>query len=162
VVIGCFLNAKALVNYLLKRRGDIALLCAGTEGDVSEEDVCYAGAICRELAASGLELTAPAQEAARLWRRAARRGLEKFLAQSRGGAPLVKLGLEGDIRFCAQRDIFSLVPRLVSRGAGRSKPHSAEDGASSRAAGGGAGSDSRNDDVMRDGFRFVPAQRSTR
>jgi len=154
VVIGCFLNAKALVKYLLKQRGDTSLLCAGTEGDVSEEDVSCAGAICCELAANGLELTAPAQEAARLWSRAARRGLGTFLAQSRGGVPLVKLGLERDIRFCAQRDVFSLVPRLANRGTGLSKPRSAEDNVSSRRA----GSDLRNAVLRREGFRIVPAQ----
>ena len=38
---------------------------------------------------------------------------QKFLARSRGGVPLVKIGLERDIRFCARRDRFDVVPRVV-------------------------------------------------
>jgi phosphosulfolactate phosphohydrolase-like enzyme len=52
-----------------------------------------------------------------VWR-AARRSLAKFLACSRGGVPLVKIGLGRDIRFCARRNRFDLVPRVVGHTGG--------------------------------------------
>ena len=113
VVIGCFLNLSAVAGYLSAGRGDVALLCAGTEGEVSAEDVAFAGALACEIAGKGITLTESAQEAARVWR-AARRSLTKFLARSRGGVPLVKIGLGRDIRFCARRNRFDVVPRVVS------------------------------------------------
>jgi 2-phosphosulfolactate phosphatase len=112
VVIGCFLNASAVAAYLSAGRGDIALLCAGTEGEVSTEDVAFAGALACKIAGNGIALTESAQEAAQVWR-VARRSLAKFLARSRGGVPLVKIGLERDIRFCARRNRFDVVPRVA-------------------------------------------------
>ncbi len=112
VVIGCFLNLSAVAEFLAAARGDVGLLCAGTEGEVSAEDVAFAGALAGEIARNGLALTESAQEAVRVWR-AARRSLMKFLAGSRGGVPLVKIGLGRDIRFCARRDRFDVVPRVV-------------------------------------------------
>ncbi|MGD1000483.1 MAG: 2-phosphosulfolactate phosphatase [Candidatus Brocadiia bacterium] len=117
VVIGCFLNLSAVAEYLAVGRGDVALLCAGTEGEVSAEDVAFAGALAEEIAGNRLALTESAQEAVRVWR-AARRSLTKFLAGSRGGVPLVKIGLGRDIRFCARRNRFDVVPRVVGRGQG--------------------------------------------
>jgi len=117
VVIGCFLNLSAVAEYLSAGRGDVALLCAGTEGEVSAEDVAFAGALAGEIAGNGIALTESAQEAVRVWR-AARRSLTKFLAGSRGGVPLVKIGLGRDIRFCARRNRFDVVPRVVGRGQG--------------------------------------------
>ena len=117
VVIGCFLNLSAVAAYLAAGRGDIALLCAGTEGEVSAEDVAFAGALACEIAGNGIVLTESAQEAVQVWR-AARRSLAKFLARSRGGVPLVKIGLERDIRFCARRNRFDVVPRVVGRAQG--------------------------------------------
>ncbi len=112
VVIGCFLNLSAVAAHLAAGRGDVALLCSGTEGEVSAEDVAFAGALACELAGHGLALTDSALEAVQVWR-AARRSLIKFLARSRGGVPLVKIGLERDILFCARRNRFGLVPRVA-------------------------------------------------
>jgi 2-phosphosulfolactate phosphatase len=117
VLVGCFLNLSAVAAYLAAGPGDVALLCAGTEGEVSAEDVAFAGALAGEIAGNGIALADSAQEAAQVWR-TARRSLAKFLARSRGGVPLVKIGLERDIRFCARRNRFDLVPRVVSRANG--------------------------------------------
>ena len=117
VVIGCFLNGSAVAAYLSAGHGNVALLCAGTEGEVSAEDVAFAGALACEIAGNGVALTEPAQEAVRVWR-AARRSLTKFLARSAGGVPLVKIGLERDIRFCARRNRFDVVPRVVGHAQG--------------------------------------------
>jgi 2-phosphosulfolactate phosphatase len=117
VIIGCFLNLSAVAARLSAARGDVALLCAGTEGEVSAEDVAFAGALACEIAENGIALTESAQQAVPVWR-AARRSLTRFLAASRGGRPLVEIGLERDIRFCARRNRFDLVPRVVGRADG--------------------------------------------
>jgi 2-phosphosulfolactate phosphatase len=112
VIIGCFLNLTAVAAYLSAGHGDVALLCSGTEGEVSADDVAFAGALACELARDGLALADSAEEAVQVWR-TARRSLSKFLARSRGGVPLVKIGLERDILFCARRDRFDIVPRVL-------------------------------------------------
>ena len=114
VVLGCFLNLSVVTTYLLDRRGDAALLCAGTEGDVSCDDLACAGAMAEKLSAHGIALADASPEAIHVWR-AARKSLRKFLTESRGGAPLARAGLERDIAFCTRRDRFNVVPRLVER-----------------------------------------------
>jgi 2-phosphosulfolactate phosphatase len=114
VFIGCFLNLSAVARRLAAGRGDAALLCAGTEGEVSAEDVAFAGALALEIEKDGIEMTESAVEAARVWRKS-RRSLRKFLAESRGGVPLVKIGLGRDTVFCAQRDRFEAVPRVAEK-----------------------------------------------
>jgi len=112
VVMGCFFNLSAVARYLSDVRGEIVLLCAGTEGRLSEDDVACAGAIAEKN--GGLRMTARAEEAIRVWRRA-RRSLKRFLLESEGGVPLVRVGLERDARDCARRDRFGVVPRVTDR-----------------------------------------------
>ena len=114
VILGSFLNLSAASDYLASARGDVVCLCAGTEGQRSDDDVACAGAIIEKLSKRSVRLTSTAEEALRTWRRA-RRSLRKFLLQSAGGVPLVQVGLQRDVCDCARRDRFSVVPRVVGR-----------------------------------------------
>ena len=113
VILGCFLNLASVSNYLRRARGDIALLCAGTEGDLSDDDIACAGAIVEKLSEAKRTLTPTAEEALHTWRRA-RRSLKQFLLASRGGLPLVQAGLGQDILDCAHRSRFDAIPRVAA------------------------------------------------
>ncbi|HUE73005.1 MAG TPA: 2-phosphosulfolactate phosphatase [Pirellulaceae bacterium] len=98
----------------------VAIVCAGTDGEVTREDTLLAGAIVDDLAAhSGLKLSLndQAEIAADAWRscRADLGGhdpLGRALRHSRGGRNLIEIGLENDIAIAAEIDKFDLVPVL--------------------------------------------------
>ena len=115
ILIGCFLNLGALAGALARTRGEIVLLCAGTEGYVSADDMACAGAIAERI--EGAALSPQAQEAVRTWQRA-RRAIRKFLLASEGGVPLVRIGLGQDVIDCSRRDRFPLAPRVIERSHG--------------------------------------------
>jgi 2-phosphosulfolactate phosphatase len=113
VLIAALLNAEAVARELAA--GDvqrIVIVCAGEGGGTSVciEDVFCAGAIVhRTLAMTSLDLDDGARIALRLYR-SFDDSLEAFLAGEHGPA-LRDLGLAGDVAYCAQADVFSIVPR---------------------------------------------------
>lgn len=126
VVVAAFVNASAVVRRLLDRE-HVHILCAGTRGKLSEDDILLAGLLVERLQRQGgmvYQQNAQAITARELW-------LNSFvLPQALGAEPLVPerlaqelrktlgarnviaLGLDGDIAAAAQMDRFDLVPRL--------------------------------------------------
>jgi 2-phosphosulfolactate phosphatase len=90
----------------------VHLVCAGTEGAVSWEDVLLAGSLFRALSCFGERVTPAGNDAALLAREAAPRALT-HLAQAlrlgQGGRNVSALGLEADIDAAARIDRFSIV-----------------------------------------------------
>ncbi|MFM9058279.1 MAG: 2-phosphosulfolactate phosphatase [Planctomycetaceae bacterium] len=114
------------------------LVCAGTDGVVTAEDVLAAGAIldaaARDPAAGEDDLDPVARAAREAFRRLAaeHRGdlpaaIGRDFATSRGGSNLVALGMEADLGRCARIDAIDLVPRL-DRGSGELRPVAAGPG----------------------------------
>ena len=132
VLVGAFVNASAVARALLQEER-VHLLCAGTEGQITREDVLFAGRVansllrelpgikpeqndpCRlarecyqnVLSADDIELSADANS--RFEEIAA---LSHELRHSRGGQNLIDVGLEHDIAVAAQVDRFAIVPEL--------------------------------------------------
>jgi 2-phosphosulfolactate phosphatase len=140
VLIGAFVNHSAICRELADE-ADFALLCAGTDGQVTREDALFAGAVVHELAAAGhtkpsavpplplgegrgegasireFVLNDQAELAADAWRSCIRdnanaNSLGQALRASRGGRNLIETGQESDIDVAAQIDKFDLVPEL--------------------------------------------------
>jgi 2-phosphosulfolactate phosphatase len=126
VLIGAFVNAGAVVAELLGEES-IHLLCAGTGGQVSEDDVLLAGMLVdrmqRQLGDS-VELNAQAVTAREVWSQAfavpQALGAEPIpperlaarLRRSLGGKDLVAVGLEDDILAASHIDKFPNVPAV--------------------------------------------------
>ncbi len=118
VLIGAFVNLDAVLQQL--GHSDRAIvLCAGTDGEVTGEDVLFAGTLANGLRErnSDLVLNDQAQISLGYWNSAQSRirqgeSLFGILAGCRGGGPLVDLGYSEDIEFCAQLSIFEFVPEL--------------------------------------------------
>lgn len=114
IVIGCFANLSALVASLASDGRPVKILCAGTNGEVSMEDVLCAGAIVSQLVAAGFAHHADDQSriAERLYESAAaeREGILRVLRASRGGRNLIEIGLDEDVRDCADVDRWPVVP----------------------------------------------------
>ena len=118
VLIGAFLNLSALCDGLRECR-DVVLLCAGTNGRVTREDILFSGAVADRLTAANP--AAVYNDETRLaisaWRDVARQAgdLKKNLARSLqdtlGGRNLMKLGYVEDLDRVAEVDRYEIVPR---------------------------------------------------
>jgi 2-phosphosulfolactate phosphatase len=123
VFIGAFVNFSAVCDALRGER-EIDLLCAGTDNQVTREDVLFAGAVVDDLvecaktvADESLELNDQALIALDAWRSAREElrqsaELVERLRSSRGGRNLIEIGHEHDIDIAAAIDRFDLVPEL--------------------------------------------------
>lgn len=122
VVLAAMVNRQAVGDYIRQQtQGDALLVCAGTDGYLTWEDVLTAGALAQDLLADGqFEI---GHDAARLavnaWRgmaSAARSPAElparlySEFCQALGGANLLAAGYERDLRFAAELDTLNIVP----------------------------------------------------
>lgn len=119
ILFGCLANLSALVRHIGVGDRPIHILCAGTDGLVSQEDCLCAGAIIDGLCAAGRPLDSDDQALMMrtLWRSVAGspdRILDVLLASS-GGRNLVPLGFKADVELCARCDTTSVIPRMDSR-----------------------------------------------
>lgn len=131
--VGAFVTLGALVRRLQSTTHErLHFVCAGTEGQVTVEDVLLAGAAIDKLAAgqvlvapavraaseanaAGWELNDQARLAVALWRQfqASQRDLAEFLlCESQGGRNLQQLGLAVDVEHVSRIDACDFVPEL--------------------------------------------------
>jgi 2-phosphosulfolactate phosphatase len=121
VLVGAFANLGAIIRTLRAETRPIHLLCAGSEGDASIEDVLFAGAVVTHVGeASGQFRTSdekPMPDGRAEIAAAAYVGrgensdarLATFLT-GKGGALLDQLGLRSDVIACAEVDTADVVP----------------------------------------------------
>jgi len=112
VLLAAFVNYSAVCEQLGQETRPVHLVCAGTEGEVSLEDVVLAGALVDYLCEVG---EVEVNDSGRLaWDCFENHGrlLLGALEVSRGGANLRRLGYDEDIRAAAAVDKFALVPEL--------------------------------------------------
>jgi 2-phosphosulfolactate phosphatase len=122
ILVGTIVNRSAVVDAIRRLAGPnehVHLVCAGTDGLVSAEDVLAAGAILDAAGAdrNGDRLDADAREALVAFRHVAANGdvpaaLVAEFRRSPGGANLVALGMEADLPAAAAIDSLPLVPRF--------------------------------------------------
>ncbi len=129
VLLGAFVNTSALLDRLAGAER-IHLLSAGTEGQMSYDDILFAGMLVERLKRRGdvpYKLNAQAITAGETWKHAfalpVSLGAEPLeaerlaakLRETLGGQVLLEAGLEEDILAAAQIDRFSIVPELDSK-----------------------------------------------
>ncbi|MFG0262280.1 MAG: 2-phosphosulfolactate phosphatase [Novipirellula sp. JB048] len=143
VLLGSFLNLTAVVERL-DRAANVALICAGTDGLVTLEDVLFAGAVityCQSRFENSptndplppLQLNDESVLARQTWQSWFGRdpqpgafkspsvdALAARLAESQGGKNVIRAGYRADLTLCAQIDSLSVVPRRISQRAGAS------------------------------------------
>ncbi len=108
VLVGSLLNLGALVAAARASGAeDVAVLCAGVQGELALDDAYTAGRIAESL---GGEATDSAEAAIRLARSFA--GHEEGLGSSRSARNLVEAGLAEDIAYCARESALDVVPRF--------------------------------------------------
>lgn len=112
--LGSLLNRQAVADWLSRQSVDQAwIVCAGTDGQVAQEDVLTAGAILERLHRLGNieHLNDSAQLALNAWHHVQRENcLLEELRMARGGRNLIESGFAEDVEFAARLDSLNCVP----------------------------------------------------
>jgi 2-phosphosulfolactate phosphatase len=111
VIIGSFLNLKAVCDYLYIRGLDAILLCAGWKGQVNAEDTLFAGAVVGHLKDTFQIGNDSALIAENLYAMH-KNHLGEFLKESSHYKRLNRLKIYKDIDFCLQHSLYDCLPRL--------------------------------------------------
>jgi 2-phosphosulfolactate phosphatase len=110
ILIVALINAAAVAQAVCANKRDVTLLCSGTEGEISLEDVLGAGAVLSALdKLTDLQLLSDRARIARALFQGQRDHLLELLTSSRGGQNIIRAGLTPDIAFCAKLNSFSAV-----------------------------------------------------
>lgn len=114
VLIGAMLNHDAVARKAAELGLDVTILCAGTEGEFSADDICAAGAIATSLCkyadvTEECDLTWAAKVLYSEWRDG-RADLSKTHHYRR----LQELGFDEDVDFCLQENVTAVVPVYVN------------------------------------------------
>lgn len=124
VLVGAIVNLSAIVESV-KDEPRVDILCAGTGGEETLEDILCAGAMVERLTSLGgkdYKLNDAAAAAAREWRMLVGKAdltghslteqLALKLRETLGGRNLIEVGNDGDLPDCAAIDRLSIVPEL--------------------------------------------------
>lgn len=128
LIAASFLNVSAVIESLSGCER-VHLVCAGTDGEITAEDVLLAGAIARECETryGAAACDDPSILAKQLWSSwfsdesqavapSSRAETLCFrLRETRGGRNLLRVGYEDDLQICAAINSLSAVPELMSR-----------------------------------------------
>lgn len=111
VLIGSFLNASAITLCAAGYAKDIVIVCAGTRGNISLEDVMGAGFLVSELKkeTQDIRLNQLANTFFYLYKYF-KEHLNHLLTKTRSSTNLERLGYGADISYCLQKNKFQVVP----------------------------------------------------
>ncbi|SDH13099.1 2-phosphosulfolactate phosphatase [Dyadobacter soli] len=111
VMIGSFLNLGALANHLKSEPYDVLVLCAGWKGRPNLEDTLFAGALAEALKDQFMLLEDGTLMAQRLYLQS-KDNLLASVSNSSHVRRLQRLGIQKDISYCLQTDLYDVVPVL--------------------------------------------------
>lgn len=120
IILASFLNLDAVVRFV-SRLSTLHLICAGTDGQITGEDVLLAGAILSRLADTTSVTFAndACTLANQFWQGdpGASEGdsLASRFASTLGGRNLITAGYQADLSLCAVTNTTDIVPRCVAR-----------------------------------------------
>jgi 2-phosphosulfolactate phosphatase len=114
LLTGALVNAAAVAKKAFAEGRDVTLLCAGSDGHPSMEDLLGAGAVIDALQTLGnVELDGDlARIALRLFA-SCRDSLPAVLADSFGGHNIRRVHLDADIAFAARLNVLDVVGRVI-------------------------------------------------
>jgi len=112
IIIGCFLNIQAIVQYCKSYSGKVLLVCAGDRGTVSLEDTVCAGMMMSLSENHSQKYCFQYDDSliASYLYREFNNHLMDMMQKSVWGKHLFEMGLKQDLVFCAQENVYRLVP----------------------------------------------------
>ncbi len=109
VLVGSLLNLSAVAAEARARgASDVAVLCAGVQGELAIDDAYCAGRIAEAIGGEHADSAAAAVRLARSFASA-----EEGLSASQSARNLIATGFEDDLAYCARESVLEAVPRLV-------------------------------------------------
>ena len=121
ILIGALVNLSAVCSWLpAGGNAPVDIVCAGTDGQITREDVLFAGAVAERVAAAGFQLDDSAEIARDAWRSVSggtsggvlQQRLVAAFGASRGGRNLIEIGMADDLHLAARVDQFAIVPQF--------------------------------------------------
>lgn len=111
--LGAFVNMHAVAEKLVELKDDVALVCAGTNGNFSLEDGLAAGGIIKEIRSFGIrpDLSEYAFVMDRMYSTYQNK-LEDAIKRSITYEKLVHIGCEGDIEHALKKNTYDFAPTL--------------------------------------------------
>jgi 2-phosphosulfolactate phosphatase len=114
LLTGALVNAAAVARRVFTEGRDVTLLCSGSDGNPSMEDLLGTGAVIDVLQSLGeVELDGDLARVAVKLFGACRDSLPAVLSDSFGGHNIRRVHLDADIAFAARLNVFDLVGRVV-------------------------------------------------
>lgn len=111
VLIGAMINRVAVAKRAVELGDDIIVVCAGTNGQISADDLCAAGAICNAIKSVSNErvdetdISFICRSLYKQWKTG-----DLDLSRTAHWEKLKQLGFEEDIKFCFTPDVTNVVP----------------------------------------------------
>ena len=112
IVIGSFLNLRAVCDYLLAQGKNVLLGCASWKDRVNLEDTLFAGAVVDAIGDAFDINCDSARMAKYLYQFSKKDSLIDFLKDSSHYHRLAAFGLQEDMEYCATTDLHPIVPIL--------------------------------------------------
>ena len=128
ILIGAFLNLTSIVDRILALDRPVHLICAGTHGVITGEDVLFAGAVTARLRAASettgsftWTINDSAAIAEHHWQQVLAAGggdkpladcLSAALRETHGGRNLIELTFDRDLELCSRIDAVRIVPQF--------------------------------------------------
>ena len=111
VIIGAFLNIETVANFVQNQAYDVLIHCAGWKGKPNLEDTLFAGALI-DLLQNDFEIAEDSALMALKLYFLKKDRMEAAVANSSHVKRLQKLGIQKDINFCLQRNLYHVLPVL--------------------------------------------------
>ncbi|HDS74494.1 MAG TPA: 2-phosphosulfolactate phosphatase, partial [Firmicutes bacterium] len=111
IIIAGIVNVSAVAAWLLEQERDVTIVCSGTEGRLSLDDIHCGGLLISNLFEPGF--TPQLSDGVRLalqWFAANAGNAPYVLSSCTHGQRLIRQGFEDDVRWCAQIDAVPVVP----------------------------------------------------
>jgi 2-phosphosulfolactate phosphatase len=114
--VACLRNVSAAAEAVARIRADTAVLCAGRQGRFAMEDALCAGLLIQRIrkASDGVRLNDAGRTSLLLARRF-HKSIGAVLPRTAGGRQLARAGFKDDLRFCADIDVETILPRFHER-----------------------------------------------
>ena len=117
IIVGCFLNMQAVVEYCQSYSGKVLLVCSGDRGALSLEDTVCAG-MMKLMSEKDAKIDKHHYDdsliACSMYRKY-RKNLLHMMQISIWGKHLMQMGLQQDLIYCAQINMYHHVPVLKGR-----------------------------------------------
>lgn len=110
VVVGSFLNQKAVVDYIHENHDNVMLLAAGWRDRFNLEDTLVCGAMAQDLLAMGWITDCDSCLGAMHLYDTAKDNIKGFMKNASHTNRLAHLKLDDDIAYCNRKDVFDVVP----------------------------------------------------